>query len=148
MAVAAASGTVSLQTYSNSAINSVFDALERERPLMDGEVLSTGRVSVQGISLTEFCEYFKIDKIDILKIDTQGFEREVLMGATKLLEQGRVSAVVCELLFAPLYKGQCRPGEVIDLLGKFGFDVFDFYDFVYDDQLGLKWGDAVLVRKT
>lgn len=54
-----------------------------------------------------------------LKIDTQGFEREVLLGAGEML--GRISAVQAELALRPLYEGQQRWFETVDWMEAHGF---------------------------
>ena len=54
-----------------------------------------------------------------LKIDTQGFERQVLDGATKTLPQ--LVGVQIELSFVPLYEGSMLAYEAIDRLHDEGF---------------------------
>ena len=54
-----------------------------------------------------------------LKVDTQGFEHEVIAGATKLLASCR--GVELELSLTTLYEGQLLIGEMIDLMRKHGF---------------------------
>ena len=38
-----------------------------------------------------------VERIDVLKVDVEGYEPAVLRGAARLLSEGRVGAVVCEL---------------------------------------------------
>jgi FkbM family methyltransferase len=54
-----------------------------------------------------------------LKIDAQGYEAEVLRGATLLMP--RVSALEIELSLVPLYQGQLLIGEMIAMLYQLGF---------------------------
>ncbi|HEV2484003.1 MAG TPA: FkbM family methyltransferase [Terracidiphilus sp.] len=54
-----------------------------------------------------------------LKIDTQGYEGEVLKGATSLMPH--VSALECELSLVPLYEGQLLIDEMITLIYQMGF---------------------------
>jgi FkbM family methyltransferase len=54
-----------------------------------------------------------------LKIDTQGFERQVLAGATKTLPQ--LAGIQIELSFIPLYEGSMLAYEAIDRLRDEGF---------------------------
>jgi len=54
-----------------------------------------------------------------LKIDAQGYEDEVLKGATQLMH--RVSALEIELSLVPLYQGQLLIGEMITMLYQLGF---------------------------
>lgn len=43
-----------------------------------------------------------LDKIDLLKLDVEGYETQVLAGAGELLRAGRIGAVLCELHGAPV----------------------------------------------
>ena len=54
-----------------------------------------------------------------LKIDAQGYEPEVLKGATRLMP--RVSALEIELSLVPLYQGQLLIGEMLAMLYQLGF---------------------------
>src|SRR5690606_5024790 len=57
-----------------------------------------------------------------LKIDTQGFEREVLEGATGIMES--VVALQVELSFRELYAGETLAAEMMAMIGKLGFQLF------------------------
>ena len=46
-----------------------------------------GTVAVPSVTLDSALEAHKLNKIDLLKIDTEGYETEVLKGATKTLQQ-------------------------------------------------------------
>jgi hypothetical protein len=43
-----------------------------------------------------------LERIDLLKIDVEGYEAEVLAGASELLGAGRIGAVLCELHGGPV----------------------------------------------
>ncbi len=51
---------------------------------------------IKSITLDEFCAQNKIDRIDLLKIDTEGNERRVLEGAARLLSEGRIDCIQFE----------------------------------------------------
>jgi hypothetical protein len=80
----------------------------------------------------------------VLKIDTQGYELEVLKGATSLLRSDRVAVVVLELMVKEKYDGQGSIDEVIRFLRDLGYEIYDIargcrevtgqvseYDFVF-----------------
>jgi FkbM family methyltransferase len=71
-----------------------------------------GTERVQTERLDEFVRRNDIRTIDVLKIDTQGSEMRVLEGAKGLLSSARVKAVLCELEFEPIYRGQASPAEI------------------------------------
>jgi len=62
---------------------------------------------------------------DILKLDLQGYELEALRGAQGLLPG--LSAVLCEVSFASLYRGQPDGGEVVDWMTDQGFELEGLY---------------------
>ena len=47
-------------------------------------------------TVDQICDENAIDHIDLLKIDTEGHEMEVLLGATAMIEAGRISSVQLE----------------------------------------------------
>jgi FkbM family methyltransferase len=57
---------------------------------------------------------------DVLSIDTQGSELEILQGGTAILHDSIV-AIVCEVEFVPLYRGQPLFGDVAAHLRERGF---------------------------
>jgi FkbM family methyltransferase len=59
-----------------------------------GGVFSESLVEVSTID--RFCSDHQISRIDLLKVDVEGYELEVLKGATKILEQGIVKAIQIE----------------------------------------------------
>jgi FkbM family methyltransferase len=53
-------------------------------------------VTAQITTLDKFIEEKKITHVDILKIDVEGFELEVLLGAKNVLTQGKIGVVQIE----------------------------------------------------
>lgn len=144
LALSSRAGTSTMHSYSNAAINALSPIAPGAEGLIDGSVVASAAVEVALQSLRQFCVDEGLERIDILKLDTQGHELEILQGERELLRSGKVRFILVELLFSPLYATQARAGEVIGLLESCGFKLFDFYDFVYDERSGLKWGDALL----
>jgi FkbM family methyltransferase len=48
-------------------------------------------------TLDHFCEKERIDHIDLLKIDVEGYEIEVLKGAQRMIENGRINCIQFEV---------------------------------------------------
>lgn len=55
--------------------------------------------TVQVTTVDSFCAEQEIDAIDILKMDVQGWEGEVLRGASRMMEANRVRFVFAEVAF-------------------------------------------------
>lgn len=75
-------------------------------------------------SLDAFVVANKIPEPDLLKLDVQGYELEVLKGAPMMLR--RAKAVLCEVSFVPLYKGQCLFADVVTFMSLAGFSLRAF----------------------
>ncbi len=57
---------------------------------------NVARVDIQLTTVDQFCDENDIKHITFLKIDTEGYELEVLRGASRMLEENRVGAIQFE----------------------------------------------------
>ncbi len=62
-----------------------------------------GKEEVQVDTLDNYCSINNIERIDILKIDTQGYEDLVLAGAKETLKKDIISAIELEIIFDNTY---------------------------------------------
>ncbi len=81
----------------------------------------------------------------LLKIDVQGYERDVLEGCGSLLP--RFSYIYVECSFVELYAGQALADEVILFLRSFGFILCGIYNLSYDKKGIAIQGDFLFERK-
>ncbi len=147
LALGRASGSANLQVNASSATNSLLETEESAGSFWGGGVLETlTAVSVGITTIDAFCDMNGIDNIDILKIDTQGTERDVLRGAEKMLSAGKIQLVYSELIVAPTYKDQAKPYELIELLDGFGYSLFGLYNLWNRPDGRLLQLDAIFVR--
>ena len=109
-----------------------------------GAVMQKTVVPVRTVD--DFCAEHRIEKIDILKIDTQGYELEVLKGAERMCRAGVVSLVFCEMLIAEIYAGAASFGQLFDFLLSQGFLLVSFYDISYDKGLA-GWMDGLFIHR-
>jgi FkbM family methyltransferase len=58
--------------------------------------LESSEIIVKSTTVDNFCSKNKIEEIDVLKIDTEGFDLCVLKGAEKMLSEGRIGFVYTE----------------------------------------------------
>ncbi len=94
-AVGATEGVGNLYTFAEgSGMNSMY----RRSGLEPGYHMETQRTSesVPMISLDAYCEGQKIDRINYLKLDVEGYEMEVLRGASRLLAERRIDLIQFE----------------------------------------------------
>ena len=91
--------------------------------------------------------YLRADSVTFLKIDTQGYEDEVLRGATETL--ARVVGVQLELSLVPLYDGQKLMPELMEQVMRRGFQLWGISPTFADPQTGrMLQIDATFFRGT
>jgi FkbM family methyltransferase len=66
-----------------------------------------------------------LERIDFLKLDTQGTELEILKGAREYLSAGKIAVVKTEVLFLPVYRDQCTFSDIDRLMKDQGFMFVD-----------------------
>ena len=77
-------------------------------------------------TLDNICAEFGITGIDFLKIDVEGFEKEVLAGAGELLKNNIIKFIQFEISDAPLTASGKTPEDVVNVLKKYNYSVFSF----------------------
>ena len=82
------------------------------------------KVNTQIITLDDYASENNITNIDILKIDTQGFEDQVLMGAQKLLKENRIDLIELELIFSEIYENPLQIYDVEKNLIPYNYKLF------------------------
>jgi hypothetical protein len=81
----------------------------------------------------------------LIKVDTQGYELQVLQGATDLLP--RTVAIQLELSLLPLYEGAPTFTELIAFVQSIGFELFSIIPGFRDPRSGrLLQADGFFVR--
>jgi FkbM family methyltransferase len=131
------------------AANTVASSLRRITDLNLGASASSAPRSTETVPVA------RLDALDggiipeggslYLKIDAQGFEKEILMGGCGILN--RVAAVEVELSFVPLYDGQALLPEVWTLLQSNGFvPVWFERGFMHPQSGYLLQADALFLK--
>ena len=80
----------------------------------------------------------------LLKLDTQGFDMEVLLGASATLE--RTCAIVTEASVRPIYEGAATLRDTLAFMDAKGFSLSGFFPVSRDDALDIIESDCVFVR--
>lgn len=145
-AVGAAPGEVTIHVAANSVSSSVLPMLQSHLDAAAGSQ-TIGSEVVSVVRLDDVAEaHLQGSKAAMLKIDTQGFEWEVLDGAALTLNE--VAAVQLELSLVPLYSGQRLWRDYVDRMEQLGFQLYFAYPAFTDDRTGqtLQW-DGMFVRK-
>jgi FkbM family methyltransferase len=66
-----------------------------------------------------------LERVDFLKLDTQGTELEILKGARGYLDAGKIAVLKTEVLFLPVYRDQCTFSEIDRFMKDRGFMFVD-----------------------
>jgi FkbM family methyltransferase len=84
-----------------------------------GEKSSRDRVPVE--SLDDFTAKESISRIDFLKIDVEGFEGEILRGASSLLREGKIEVLQVEIDPTSLDRAGSNPCSILGVLEACGY---------------------------
>jgi FkbM family methyltransferase len=90
-------------------------------------------ITVRTETIDNFCSANQIQKIDILKIDTEGFDLNVLKGAQQMLSSGKVEFVYTEFNDCLLRPGTTGGAlnEISEFLAQFNFHfVATYTDYI------------------
>jgi FkbM family methyltransferase len=117
-AVGAETGAVEIHVSGNSVSSSILAMLPSHSEA-EPESIYVGTETVPVNRLDDLYAPSQTDRV-ALKIDVQGYERQVLEGAPLLL--GSCRAVIAEMSLVPLYERQVLAKDLWDLLAKQGFE--------------------------
>ena len=121
-----------LDSHVNAASNSAY---------IDSEKVKLNRLDTIAL------DYLEKDADSVfLKIDVQGFEKQVLDGATNILPL--IKGIQTEMSLIPLYQGQLLFEEMIELLDKLGYELYSVIPGLADPQTGrLLQMDGIFFKK-
>jgi FkbM family methyltransferase len=133
-AVGDVDGKIDINIASNSVSSSVLPMLEAHSLAAKGSAY-LGKVNTPIVRLDTVAGQY-LEDIDcyFIKIDTQGFEWQVLDGARETLKNAQ--GVLCELSLVPLYEGQRLWLEIIDRLKSEGFTLWSIQQGFTDPRDG------------
>ncbi len=110
---------ISFYSYSLSVLDGLYD-----RPILKDilkEVPTEIKVSIS--TLDHFCQENSIEHIDLVKIDTEGEEYRILVGASNMLEKGAISAIQFE--YGGCYEdSKCKLEDVYNMLRSFHYAIY------------------------
>ena len=105
-------------------------------------------ITAQTQTLDNFCAQNKIPKIDLLKLDTDGTEFEVLLGAKNLLSKGKIGLIYTEISgFKKIFNNKVE--EIVNLLAEYDFELKKSYKISSFSMFSnLKSTDNLFVKKS
>jgi len=114
--------------YNKSGFNSFLEVDNNEKNPFGGYLEVKSVQSVDTTTIDSFLAEQGIESADLVKIDTQGFDLEVIKGALQAMKQGRIKLILTELNMINLYKGQNSFIEILSILDQYNFQLIDLYD--------------------
>ena len=131
IALGSETGTESINVSANSHSSSLLDILDTHTQA-EASASYVGKHEIQIKTLDSIFDEIKGGAREIyLKIDTQGFEMNVLKGAINSLKE--IQTIQLELSLRPLYAGQVLYNELMEFLYPLGYRLIDvepgFTDF-------------------
>lgn len=133
-AVGAQDGEAVIHIAGNSVSSSILPMLESHtRAAPSSSYVGSERVPIARLdSLSK--TYLTPESKLFIKIDTQGYEWQVLDGAYETLHEAR--GVLCELSLVPLYQGQKLWRDIVDRLDTYGFVLWAVQPVFTDPRTG------------
>jgi FkbM family methyltransferase len=144
-AIGGEDGEIEMHVAGNSVSSSALNMLDAHvKAAPQSSYVRSERLPLRRLD-TIGADFVRTDSILFLKIDTQGFEAQVLKGAPELLQ--RAVGLHMELSLIPLYEGQCIYDEMIGQLKALGFELWGVMPGFTDPQNGrLLQVDATFFR--
>ncbi|MBV5329566.1 MAG: FkbM family methyltransferase [Chlorobium sp.] len=134
IAVGSHDGKIEINVAGNSVSSSILPMLKSHSDVAKGSEY-VGKESVNIITLdTVSKKYLNNSIYPFLKIDTQGYEWEVLDGAKEILPL--IKGILCEMSLVELYKGQHLWIDILNRLEKEGFTLWSIQKGFTDTKYG------------
>lgn len=100
---------------------------------------TSGKIKINTDTIDNFCKKNALDNIDILKVDVNGYELEVLKGATKMFDEKKIN-YICASFFDVGTDDKFNMGDLIEIskflnLKKYRF-ISAYNNFFHEDFKG------------
>lgn len=145
-AVGAIAETTVINVSANSHSSSILEILP-DHLLAEPRSKYVSKESIEVVTLDELLPTIEAGAKNMyLKIDTQGYEWEVLQGASKNIS--RFLLVQMELSFVPLYDGEKLFEELLATMKNLGFDLYSMEQGFYDPHTArLLQADVLFINR-
>ena len=97
--------------------------------------------------LDNYVKEKKINHIDLLKIDTQGYEENVILGGLETLAK-KVFLIEIEIIFVEYYEKKNSFYKYEKILNDQGFELFSISSPNFTNNYRIKWLDALYINKS
>lgn len=139
-------GTMPLIITDQSAVAGLlepFAGIDERVPSGDHRVID--RIEVNVVTIDKLITDRKLGHVDLLKIDTEGFDLEVLIGASNALGNSAVSVILSEVFFVNYRQNQCFFWDISNFLHQLGYFFVNLFDTRLTEQGRLYTGNGLWV---
>jgi FkbM family methyltransferase len=134
---------INLQSQDSIHLNSLLN--DNPQSLPEYEQSLNKERSVKIIRLDDYLERLNINRVNLLKIDTQGFENQVLEGLGGRLAD--IDVVITELIFYDYYEHSLSFSDIERFLIPAGFHLYDISHISKNPMNGrTDWVDVIYVN--
>lgn len=123
----------------DSSLNSLRDVVMNQKSNAKEEIVKID-------TLDNYCFKNSISKIDFLKIDTEGYELNVLEGAVNMLSNTGISFIYCEVGFLKQNERNTYFADLTEWLAEKNYYFFGLYQLV-SNGWSSEFGNALFVHK-
>lgn len=121
-------GEATLYVNQDRQTNSLLENSEDwHRYVTQGALQHVGTRAVAVVRIDTFCRERGLRRIDLLKIDAQGYELRILAGAEGMIRDGRIPLIYLEVNFVSYYRDQALFHDVYDFMLKHGYRLVGLY---------------------
>ena len=145
--LALANKTQTLKMYINDSpmTSSVLPRNENSERYFDTVTQTKEVRELEATSLDDWFARSGLERVDIIKLDLQGYELEALKGAKRILARG-VACVYLEVNYVPFYEGSATFGEIDAFMRSRSYKLFNLYNTCTHLPVGhIGSGDALYV---
>ena len=133
-AIGSEDGEIEIHVAANSASSSVLNMLEAHASAApQSRYIGSERVPLRRLDSIAL-DYLTSDSVTFLKLDTQGYEDRVLLGAPELI--GKTVGLQLEMSMVSLYEGQLLFGDMVNKLKANGFEIWAIWQSFIDSRNG------------
>ena len=134
MALGTEEGTINLNVAGNFVSSSILPMHDTHRAAAPQSVYTgTQKVAIRRLD-SAVKPHCSRDDVLYLKIDTQGYESQVMAGATGVMDQ--IGAIQLELSFVELYEGQLLAFDMMKRIQNLGYKLFGIAPEFRDTKSG------------
>ncbi len=137
-------GTAVFNINASRPTNSLLPSAEGLQSDLYGLCKTVDQIEVTVTSIDDYQVEQRLNRVDIIKLDLQGYDYYALIGARKSLQSVRV--VLVEVFFTEIYRGCHLFPDIIHFMGEHGFKLFTLSGIHYGVNDELLWADAIFIR--